>query len=132
MPGDEPVDPSQGESASASGAASASASGGAPAARPLSPKERALLVEKLRARDAGTVLDALAEVSAHRAVELTDAVVAQLSEARVAKMPQVVIEALKTLGDLGSATELDRAERQLPDSYGGWIAVARQRLTVSR
>jgi hypothetical protein len=119
MPGEEPVDQSVGGS-------------GERPARPLGAKERALLIEKLRARDAGAVLAALAEVSAHRAVELTDAVDAQLSEARIAKMPQVVIEALKTLGDLGATAQLDRAEQQLPASYGGWIAVARQRLPAPR
>jgi hypothetical protein len=102
-----------------------------PGDQPLSAKERALFAERLRARDAGTVLSALADVSARRATELIEAVFAQLSEARVGKMPQVVIEALKMLGDLGAAEHLDRAEQLLPPSYGGWIAVARQRLPAA-
>lgn len=98
---------------------------------PVSAKARALLAERLRARDAAVVLAALAEVSARRATELRDAVFAQLSPARLAKAPDVVIEALKTLGDLGAAELLDRAERELPPSYGGWVNVARQRLPRS-
>ncbi len=98
---------------------------------PVSAKERALLAERLRARDAAVVLAALAELSARRATELCDAVFAQLSPARLAKAPDVVIEALKTLGDLGAADLLDRAERELPPGYAGWVNVARQRLPRS-
>ncbi len=101
-------------------------------AMPISAKERAMLAERLRARDAAAALAALAEISARGAVELRAAVFAQLSPARLAKAPDVVIEALKTLGDLGAADLLDRAERELPPSYAGWVAVARQRLQPAR
>jgi hypothetical protein len=94
----------------------------------MSAKERAKLAERLRARDAQVVLAALAEVSEKKVGELIGAVVAQLSEERVKRAPEVVIEALKTLGALGAEAELARAELALPASYGGWVAVARQRL----
>jgi hypothetical protein len=93
----------------------------------MSPKERALLAERLRSRDAKVVVAALAEVAAKGVRELAGAVVAQLSEERRRKAPEVVIEALKTLGALGAEAELARAEETLPPSYQGWIAVARQR-----
>lgn len=94
----------------------------------MSARERAKLAERLRARDAKVVIAALAEVSEKGVRELVGAVVAQLSEERVKKAPEVVIEALKTLGALGAEAELARAEQTLPASYGGWVAVARQRL----
>lgn len=95
---------------------------------PLSARERALLAERLRARDAKVAVAALQEVGRRAVKELAEAVAAQLSEARLQKAPEVVIEALKTLGALGAAAQLERAEKRLPASYGGWIAVARQRL----
>ncbi len=99
-----------------------------PASPALAPRARALLAEKLRSRDAGPALAALAEIARLQVRELTDAVYAQLSASRRAKAPDVVVEALKTLGALGAAAHLDRAQAQLPASFGGWVNVARQLL----
>jgi hypothetical protein len=91
---------------------------------PLSAKQRALLAERLRARDAAVVKAALDEVARLRARALIPKVVALLGHPRAG----TVIDALQTLGSLGAADELDRAEARLAPAYGGWIAVARQRL----
>ncbi|MEZ4363986.1 MAG: hypothetical protein R3B48_27685 [Kofleriaceae bacterium] len=90
----------------------------------LSNKQRALLAEQLRRRDVAAVKAALQQVAAQEARELTRAVVGLLSSAQ----SELVIEALQTLGALGAAAELDRAEATLPAPYHGWINVARQRL----
>ena len=94
----------------------------------LAARERAMLIERLRSRDAGVVMAALATISRRKAKELADEVMALLTAERAERMAGVVVEGLKTLGDLGATEELERAEKQLPASYGGWVTVARKRM----
>lgn len=94
----------------------------------LAARERALLLERLRSRDAEVVMAALATISRRKAKELAAEVRALLTAERADRMAGVVVEGLKTLGDLGAEAELTRAEGQLPASYGGWVTVARKRM----
>lgn len=95
-------------------------------------RERAMLAERLRARDAGVVKAALATIGRRKAREMTGAVAALLTEEQAQRRADVVVEGLKTLGELGAAEELARAEARLPASYGGWVTVARRRLPTAQ
>ncbi len=91
-----------------------------------------MLAERLRARDAEVVTAALATIGRRRAKELAGAVAALLTKEQAERRAAVVIEGLKTLGEIGAVEELARAEARLPASYGGWVAVARKRLPAAR
>jgi hypothetical protein len=96
--------------------------------RPLSSKQLAQLAEKLRSREPDAVGAALVTVSCRRVHALTNAVFDVLSKPHAGQ----VIEALITLGDLGAASHLDRAEQMLAPGYKGWINGARQRMPKQR
>lgn len=91
-----------------------------------------MLAERLRARDAGVVMTALETISRRKAKEMAAAVLALLTAEQAEKRAAVVVEGLKTLGDLGAAEELARAEARLPASYGGWVTVARKRMPTAQ
>lgn len=105
---------------------------GAPKGAALTARERAILAERLRARDAGVVKAALETIGRRKDKEMAGAVAALLTKEQAERRAAVVIEALKTLGDLGAAEELARAEERLPASYGGWVTVARKRMPTAQ